>query len=168
MSAQHAFVGFILSLVALTPGQSVEAQASTYAFRPARPPINLARHDPANAAIHQLHYCTEVQMVAWFNTFRGRYSEAQLEQAAASAVAKCDHLVDAATKWNIAVARQMAANPKLAERANAALAQYSFAEWRVDQVDRARRGAMSYIRGVRIATQPDIQDESRPAATERR
>ena len=76
--------------------------------------------------------------------------------------------MDAATKWNIAVVRQMAASPKLAERANAALAQYSFADWRADQIDRARRGAASYVWGIRIATQPDIQDKSGSANAARR
>ena len=100
-------------------------------------------------------------MVGWYNAVRGQFGAGQLEQAAATAVAKCDYLVDAATRWNISVVRQMAINPKLAERANAALAKYSYADWRADQVDRARMGAASYVRGIQIATQPDIPDESR-------
>ena len=100
-------------------------------------------------------------MVSWYNAVRGRFSSVQLEQAAAMAVAKCDSLVDPATQWNIFVVRQMATNPKLAERAKGSLAQYSYADWRADQVDRARMGAASYVRGIQIATQPDNPDESR-------
>ena len=56
--------------------------ARAQSFRPARPPINWSQHDPANKAMHNLGYCINLHMVAWYNALQGRFSDAQLERAA--------------------------------------------------------------------------------------
>jgi len=151
--------------------------ARAQSFRPARPPINWSQHDPANKAMHNLGYCINLHMVAWYNALQGRFSDAQLERAAALAVSNCDQFVDAATREHIAWVRKLVADPAAAGRAfgqiglgngepmpvdklRDALTNTSYAEWRADKVKKAQFGAVMYIRGVRIATSPGNPDQA--------
>jgi len=169
----HRILAGALSLAALAGAAPADAQA----FRPARPPVNLAPYDPGSKALHNLHYCTEIHMVAWYNAMRGQFSDALLERAAALAVSNCDRLIDPATRHAIAVVRQMVANPAAAGRAfgqiglgdggpmpvdklKDALTNKTYAEWRASEVEKARFGAKMYIRGVQIATSPGKPDQS--------
>jgi len=169
----------VVALATLAGAVPADAQA----FRPARPPANLGPLGPGDKAHQPLRYCTEVHMVAWYNAMRAQFSDALLEKAAALAVSNCDHLVDAATRETIAVVRQMVANPAATGRAFAqigigngepmpvdklkvALANKSYAEWRASEVEKARLGAMMYIRGVQIATSPGKPDSARSGGAE--
>lgn len=160
MALKNPLLFGILAVAAMYPQDMALSQNSAGAFRPARPATSMAGYDPANRAYHDLSYCIQVQMVQWYNAIRGRFSNAELGQVAASAVARCDHLVDAATRHNIAQVQQLAAIPKFAERAKAALANNSYAVWRADQIAKSKAGAKNYIRGIQIATKLSTPDES--------